>query len=176
MNFELIACVILLLTHNGLICQQRNMYPTVSPDIAFLSPQYNTPCEIVYSTRLRITRLSVLRHAMHACVAVPTKEGCKVRKYKHKYKQTTVSFPDNGFLLIFDLCLNLMYRVCQKSLNGFVRPNLRNPWDYRNSIRAKRCVLSLSFVWKCKNIDYLKFPMSYVQYTKKKCFCLFLSA
>jgi hypothetical protein len=38
------------------------------------------------------------------------------------------------------------YRVFQKSLNGFARPNLRNPWDYRNGIGAKRCVLSLSFV------------------------------
>jgi hypothetical protein len=37
-------------------------------------------------------------------------------------------------------------RVYQKSLNGFARLYLRNPWDYRNGIGAKRCVLSLSFV------------------------------
>jgi hypothetical protein len=51
--------------------------------------------------------------------------------------------------------------VYQKSLNGFARPNLRNPWDYRNGIGAKRCVLSLSFVWKWNSIDYLNFPISY---------------
>jgi hypothetical protein len=37
------------------------------------------------------------------------------------------------------------YRVFQKSLNGFAKLYLRNPWDYRNGIGAKRCVLSLSF-------------------------------
>jgi hypothetical protein len=60
-----------------------------------------------------------------------------------------------------------LYRVFQKSLNAFTRPNLRNPWDYRDGLGAKRCVLSLSFVWKCKKIDYLNFPMSYGRYTKK---------
>jgi hypothetical protein len=66
-----------------------------------------------------------------------------------------------------------MYRVYQKSLNGFARPNLRNPWYYRNGIGAKRCVLSLSFVWKCKNIDYLNFLMSYCRYMKKSFFVFF---
>jgi hypothetical protein len=56
---------------------------------------------------------------------------------------------------------NKIYRVFKKSLNGFARPNLRNPWDYRNGMGAKRCVLSFSFVWKCKNIDYLNYPMNY---------------
>jgi hypothetical protein len=32
---------------------------------------------------------------------------------------------------------------------------------------AKRCVLSLSFVWKIKNIDHLKISMRYGRYTKK---------
>jgi hypothetical protein len=31
------------------------------------------------------------------------------------------------------------------------------PYYNRNGIGAKRCVLSLSFVWKCKNIDYIIF-------------------
>jgi hypothetical protein len=41
-----------------------------------------------------------------------------------------------------------LYRVYQKSLKGFARPNLRNPWNYRNGIGAKRCVVSLSFIWE----------------------------
>jgi hypothetical protein len=44
--------------------------------------------------------------------------------------------------------IHMLYRVSQKSLNGFARLYLRNPWDYRNGIGAKRCVLSLSFVQK----------------------------
>jgi hypothetical protein len=60
---------------------------------------------------------------------------------------------------------NLLYRVSHKSLNGFARPYLRNPWDYRNGIGAKRCASSLSFVWRFKHIDYLFFPMSYGRYT-----------
>jgi hypothetical protein len=39
-----------------------------------------------------------------------------------------------------------IYRVNQKDLNGFARPNLRIPWDYRNGMGAKRCVLSISFL------------------------------
>jgi hypothetical protein len=38
---------------------------------------------------------------------------------------------------------------------------------YRYGISAKRFVSSLSFVWQCKNIDYLNFPMSYGRYAKK---------
>jgi hypothetical protein len=38
---------------------------------------------------------------------------------------------------------------------------------------AKRCVSSLSFVWKFKNIDYLNFPMSNGGYTKKSVFYFF---
>jgi hypothetical protein len=60
---------------------------------------------------------------------------------------------------------DVLERVC--------RPNLRNPWDYRNGIGAKRCVLSLSFDWKCKNIEYLNFLMSYGRYTKKSDFAFF---
>jgi hypothetical protein len=53
------------------------------------------------------------------------------------------------------------------SLDGFTRLYLRNPWDYRNGMGAKRCASSLSFMWKFLNIDYLNCPMSYGRYTKK---------
>jgi hypothetical protein len=66
-----------------------------------------------------------------------------------------------------------MYRVSQKSLNGFARLYLRNPWDYRNGIGAKRCASTLSFGCKFKNIDYLNFPMSYGRFTKKSVFAFF---
>jgi hypothetical protein len=64
-----------------------------------------------------------------------------------------------------------IYRVF---LNSWVRKVIyRNPWDYRNYIGAKRCVLSLSFVWKCPNDDYLNFPQSYGQYKNKRDFTVF---
>jgi hypothetical protein len=65
------------------------------------------------------------------------------------------------------------YRVYQKSFNGFARSYLRNPWDYRNSMGAKRCASFFSFMLEFKNIDYLYFPMSYGRCTKKL-FILFL--
>jgi hypothetical protein len=37
---------------------------------------------------------------------------------------------------------SLIYRVSQKSLNGFARLYLRNPLDYRNGMGAKRCASS----------------------------------
>jgi hypothetical protein len=65
--------------------------------------------------------------------------------------------------------------VSQKSLNVFARLYLRNPWDNRNGIGAKRCVLFLSFVWKFKNIDDVKVLMSYVRYKKKSVSAFFAS-
>jgi hypothetical protein len=67
----------------------------------------------------------------------------------------------------------VIYRVFQKSLNGFERPYLRSPWDDRKGMGAKRCVLSLSFVSKIKKNDYLNVPMSYGHYTKNSDFAFF---
>jgi hypothetical protein len=67
-----------------------------------------------------------------------------------------------------------IYRVYQKSFNGFARLYLRNPLDYMNGMGAKRCVSALSFVWKFKNIDYLNCSMSYGRYTKRSFFAFFV--
>jgi hypothetical protein len=58
-------------------------------------------------------------------------------------------------------------------LERFCEAISQEPWDYRNGTGAKRCVISLSFMWEFKNIDYLNFPMSYGRYTKKSVFTFF---
>jgi hypothetical protein len=83
----------------------------------------------------------------------------------------------NGEFFCGDVVLSIcIYRVSQNPLKDFARLYLRNPWDYRNGVGAKRCVLSLSFVWKFKNIDYLKISLSYGQYTKKSVFAFFCAS
>jgi hypothetical protein len=61
-------------------------------------------------------------------------------------------------------------------LDGLERPYLRSPWDDRNGIGTKRCVLSSSFVSKIKKNDYLNFPMSYGRYTKNSDFAFFCAS
>ena len=75
-----------------------------------------------------------------------------------------------GFSLVENISY---YRVLHKSLSGFVRSYIRNLWDYRNVIGAKRCVSTLSFVWKFENVDYLNILLSYDRIMKNCVFGVF---
>jgi hypothetical protein len=61
------------------------------------------------------------------------------------------------YLVQLEVSCYSIYRVTYKSLSGFARSYLGNPWYYRNDLGAKRCVSSLSFVWTFENVDYLNF-------------------
>jgi hypothetical protein len=64
-----------------------------------------------------------------------------------------------------NLCLEI--QGVPEVLERFCEAKSQEPLGLQKRLGRQKMRLILSLVWKCKNIDYLNFPMSYSRYTKK---------